>query len=262
MRLTDVSIRCQTPTTKVRRLFDGGGMYLEIAPSGGKYWRFKYRFARKEKRLSLGVYPSVSLKEARSRRDEVKRLLAEGIDPSAVRKERKTTQREVCSNTFEAVALEWKLKHGVDWSKSHASRAQRLLERDLFPWLGSHPVAQIQASDLLPVLRRIEERGALDTAHRARGICGQVFRYAIATGRAERDPSADLRGALPTPQGTHFAAVTEPKELGVLLQALDGYEGTLTVRYGWHLWFSCGLENCVTASGKPSTLTKLSGATW
>ena len=230
MGLTAVSIRSAKPEAKVRRLFDGGGLYLEIAPSGGKYWRFKYRFAGKEKRISLGVYREVTLKEARDKRDAAKRLLSDGIDPSAARKRQKTAQRQAASNTFEAVALEWQLKHGTGWSMSHTTRTRELLKRDLCPWLGAQPIVQIQAPDLLSVLRRIEERGALATAHRARGICGQIFRYAIATGRAERDPSGDLRGALPPPQGTHFAAVTNPKELGVLLQTLDGYQGTLTVR--------------------------------
>ncbi len=211
-------------------MFDGGGLYLEVAPSGGKWWRFKYRFGGKEKRLSLGVYPDVSLKDARERRDDARKLLANSIDPGENRKAKKAAKVERAANSFEVIAREWYSKHSPNWSASHGDRIISRLERDIFPWIGGKPIAEITAPQLLEVIRRIEQRGALETAHRALGNCGQVFRYAVATGRAERDPSGDLRGALPPVKGTHFASVTEPKQVSEVLRALDSYEGTLTVR--------------------------------
>lgn len=230
MPLTQTQIKNAQPGAKPLRLFDGRGLYLEIAPGGGRWWRFKYRYAGKEKRLSLGVYPEVSIKEARARCDEARKLLAKQVDPSAARKAEKVTQRTGAANSFEAVAREWFGKYTGTWATSHSTRVVRLFERDLFPWLGNRPVADISPPELLETIRRIENRGALETAHRALGNCGQVFRYAVATGRAGRDPAADLRGALPPVKGEHFAAVTDPKHVGELLRALDGYQGTLTVR--------------------------------
>ncbi|MEA3274785.1 MAG: integrase arm-type DNA-binding domain-containing protein [Pseudomonadota bacterium] len=230
MPLTDTQIRKAKPTEKAQRLFDGGGLYLEISPKGGKWWRLKYRVEGKEKRLSLGVYPDVSLKEARERRDDARKLLANNIDPSENRKAAKAAKVERAGNSFEVVAREWYAKHSPNWSANHGDRIIRRMERDIFPWLGGKPIAEISAPQLLEVIRRIEQRGALETAHRALGNCGQVFRYAVATGRAERDPSGDLRGALPPVKGQHFASITEPKKVADVLRALDGYEGTLTVR--------------------------------
>lgn len=230
MPLTDTQIRKAKPTEKTQRLFDGGGLYLEISPKGGKWWRLKYRFGGKEKRLSLGVYPDISLKEARERRDDARKLLANDIDPSENRKVAKAAKVERAGNSFEVVAREWYAKHSPNWSANHGDRIIRRLERDIFPWLGGKPIAEISAPQLLEAIRRIEQRGALETAHRALGNCGQVFRYAVATGRAERDPSGDLRGALPPVKGTHFASVTDPTKVAGVLRALDSYEGTLTVR--------------------------------
>ncbi|QBQ53822.1 tyrosine-type recombinase/integrase [Nitrosococcus wardiae] len=230
MPLTDTAIRNAKPGDKPKKLFDGGGLYLEVAPSGGKWWRLKYRFGGKEKRLSLGVYPEVSLKEARERRDEARKLLANEIDPGEHRKAKKAAREDRAANSFEVVAREWLAKHALHWSASHGERIIRRLERDIFPWIGGRPVADIAAPQLLEVIRRIEQRGALETAHRALSSCGQVFRYAVATGRAERDPSGDLRGALPPVKSQHFAAATEPKEIAEILRAINGYEGTLTVR--------------------------------
>ncbi|MEJ1385345.1 MAG: integrase arm-type DNA-binding domain-containing protein [Candidatus Sedimenticola sp. (ex Thyasira tokunagai)] len=230
MPLTDTAIRNAKPSEKARKIFDGGGLYLEVAPSGGKWWRLKYRFGGKEKRLSLGVYPDVSLKDARERRGEARKLLANEVDPSENRKAKKAAQGERAANSFEVVAREWYAKHSPNWSANHGNRIIRRLERDIFPWVGGKPIADISAPLLLEAVRRIEQRGALETAHRALGNCGQVFRYAIATGRAERDPSGDLRGALPPVKGTHFASVTEPNKVAEVLRALDGYEGTLPVR--------------------------------
>ncbi len=238
MPLSDTQIRNAKPgitpggrtTTKPYKMGDSGGLYLEVAPSGGKWWRFKYRFEGKEKRLSLGTYPDVSLKQARTRRDEARALLAEGIDPGVHRKAIKAARAESIGNGFEVIAREWFDKHSKNWVPSHSARILRRFERDIFPWIGGRPIADIKAPELLSVVRRIENRGALETAHRALGDCGQVFRYAVATGRAERDPAGDLRGALPPVKGKHFAAVTDPKRLGELLRIIDGYEGTLPVR--------------------------------
>lgn len=228
--LTDATIRNAKPGAKPSKLFDGAGLYLEIAPAGGKWWRLKYRHDGKEKRLSLGVYPDVSLKDARDRRDAARKLLANGVDPGAHRKAMKSARAERAANSFEAVAREWLAKHAANWAQSNKDRVTRLFERDIFPWIGATPIADVLAPELLALLRRIEARGALETAHRALGYCGQVFRYATATGRVVRDPSRDLRGALPPAKGGHFAATMDPEKLGHILGALDGYQGSLVTR--------------------------------
>jgi integrase len=229
MPLTAASIRNIKPKDKTFKLYDERGLYLEVSPNGGKWWRFKYRFSGKEKRLSLGVYPDVSLKEARDHREEARKLLAKEIDPSENRKAQKSSRVEIAGNSFEVVAREWFAKHSTHWAADHANRTFRRLERDVFPWIGEKPITGVTAPQLLSVIQRIENRGALETAHRALANCGQVFRYAIATGRAERDPSGDLRGALPQAKGEHFAAVTEPKQVAEILRVIDGYEGSLIV---------------------------------
>lgn len=229
MPLTDTAIRNAKPEAKVRKLADEKGMYLEISPAGGKWWRLKYRIGGKEKRISLGVYPDIGLKDARDRRDEARKLIAQGVDPSENRKAAKAATVERATNSFEVVAREWYAKFAPGWNASHGTRIIRRLERDIFPWLGGRPVSEVTAPELLASVRRIEARGANETAHRALANCGQVFRYAIATGRAERDPSQDLRGALPPVRGTHFAAVTEPSRVAELLRTIDGYQGTYTV---------------------------------
>ena len=181
----------------------------------------------KEKRLSLGTYPDVSLRDARERCDEARRLLANMIDPS---EHRKAEKAERSKNSFEAIAREWFSKYAPTWSTSHSARVISRLERDVFPWIGSRTIAGVTAPLLLETVRRIEQRGALESAYRVLGICSQVFRYAIATGRAIYNPAGDLRGALPSVKAKHFASVTEPKLVGEVLRALDGYEGTLPVR--------------------------------
>ncbi len=235
MTLTATAIQNAKISDKTLRLFDGGGLYLELTPTGGKWWRFKYRYGGKEKRLSLGVFPDVSLRAARSRRDDARRLLADGIDPGENRKAVKAARADRAANSLEVVAREWHGKYSQTWVDAHGGRIMRRLERDIFPWLGGRPIAEITAPELLAVIRRIENRGALETAHRALANCGQVWRYAIATGRAERDLSADLRGALPPVKGEHFAAITDPTRVGALLRAIDGYEGTATVRHALRL---------------------------
>ena len=234
MPLTDPAIRNAKPKDKPFKLYDEDGLFLLVTPTGGKWWRFRYQYDDKAKLLSLGVYPEVSMKKARDRRDEARDLLAAGIDPSANRKAEKAADKAEkagqAPNSFEVVAREWYAKYSTTWAKDHGNRIIRRFERDLFPWIGKSTIAEIKAPDLLSVVRRIESRGALETAHRALANCGQVFRYGIATGRCERDPSGDLRGALPPVKGEHFAAVTDPARLGDILRALEGYEGTLTVR--------------------------------
>ena len=228
--LTDTSIRNAKPGAKPIKLFDERGLFLLVTPTGGKWWRLRYMFDGKEKLLSLGVYPDVSLKDARERRDEARKLVANGVNPSENRKIQKSARADLVANSFEVITREWFAKFASTWVSNHGDRIIRRFERDIFPWIGGRPIAEITAPELLAVVRRIENRGALETAHRALGNCGQVFRYAVATGRAERDPSSDLRGALPPVKGTHFAATTEPKRVAEILRALDGYEGTLTVR--------------------------------
>lgn len=230
MQLTDSSIRNAKQRDRSYRLFDGGGLYLEVAPSGGKWWRLKYRFGGKEKRISLGIYPDVGLKAAREKRDANRKLLANGVDPAESRKAQHAAQADADANSFEVVAREWHAKFCPGWVPAHAERVLRLLARDVFPWLGKRPVHAISAPELLAVARRVEGRGALETAHRALQNCGQVFRYAIATGRAERNPAADLRGALPPVIETHHASITEPKAVGELLRAIEGYSGAFVTK--------------------------------
>lgn len=230
MALTDVSIRSAKPAEKTRRLSDGAGLYLEISPAGGKWWRFKFRFDGIEKRLSLGVYPDVGLREARERRDELRRLLASGVDPAVNRKVQKAARVQRTADSFEAIGREWFASCSPTWARSHADKIMARLEADVFPWLGGKAIAEISAPDVLAVLRRIEGRGTLDTAHRARGNCSQIFRYAIATGRTERDPVPDLRGALPSLRHDNFASITEPAKVAELLRAMDAFSGTLVVK--------------------------------
>ena len=230
MALSDTTVKNAKPAAKPRRLFDRDGLYLEVSPGGGKWWRFKYRYAGKEKRLSLGVYPDVELKKARKRTSDARQLLADGIDPSANRKATKAARADRAANSFEIVAREWITKQMPTWAENHGGRILARFENDIFPWIGGRPVAEVTAPELLEAMRRIEKRGALETAHRALSTCGQVFRYAVATGRAQRDPSGDLRGALPPVKAEHLAAITEPKRAAELLRMIDAYEGTLTVR--------------------------------
>ena len=229
MPLTDTAIRKVKIREKPVKMFDERGLFLLVTPSGGKWWRFKYRFDNKEKLLSLGVYPDVGLKEARERRDQARKQVAAGIDPSENRKALKMARADRTANSFEAVAREWFAKHSPNLATKHADRLMRRLERDIFPWIGEKPIAEVTPPKLLAVVRRIEERGALETAHRTLSTCGQIIRYGVATGRAERDTTQDLRGALSSVKSSHFASVTDPKKVAELLRAMDGYEGTPTV---------------------------------
>jgi integrase len=228
MPLTDTAIRKAKPATKSYKLTDGGGLYLEVSPSGGKWWRWKYRRpgTGKENRLSFGTYPDIGLADARARRDDARRLLANGIDPGEQRKAAKAANVERIENSFAAVARELLMQRAKKLAAGSVVRERRMLEKDLVPYIGNLPVAGVTAPALLAALRKVEARGAVETAHRARTLAGLVFRYAIATGRAERNPAVDLQGALSQPQGEHFASVTEPAQVAPLLRALHGYAGT------------------------------------
>ncbi|KAF0158828.1 MAG: DNA integration/recombination/inversion protein [Syntrophaceae bacterium] len=227
--LTDIKVLKAKPQGKPVSLFDGGGLYLLVTSTGGKLWRFKYRFDKQEKKLALGSYPEISLLDARKRREDARKLLANGIDPGAVRKAQKQANIQE-TETFEVIAREWHNKFMTTWKKSHYERVLSRLERDVFPHLGKRPIAEIKAPELLGVLRRLESRGIMHTAHIIRGISGQIFRYAVASGRADRDPSADLRGALTPVKTINRAAITDPVKAGELLRAIDSYRGSFVVQ--------------------------------
>lgn len=226
MSLTDATIRKTKHAEKPFKLFDERGLFLLVTPTGGKLWRFKYRFNGKEKLISLGGYPDVSLADARDRRDAARKRVAAGVDPSDERR----AARAATEETFEAIAREWFDKFKSKWTEGHRRTVLSRMEDNLFPFIGSKPIRNLAAPEVLTALRRIEARKAHETARRVRQICGQVFRYAVASGRAQRDPSADLKGALAPVEVRNHAAVTDPKKLGVLLHVLDGYEGTLVVK--------------------------------
>lgn len=230
MPLSDTSVRNAKPGAKPTKLFDQRGLFLLVTPTGGKWWRFRYRFNDKEKLLSLGVYPDVSLKTARERREDARKLLAQGIDPGENRKATKQAKKICAANSLEIVAREWLESYMKNKATSHSEKVRRRFELYIFPWLGSKPISEITAPEVLQAIRRIENLGTLDTAHRALQTCGQVFRYAVQTGRAERDVTADLKGALPPTSTKHMAAFTEPKDVAELLCAIDGFKGTITVQ--------------------------------
>jgi integrase len=228
--LTDKAIRALKPSEKPYKASDSLGLYLLVQPNGSRLWRLKYRFAGKEKLAAIGAYPEVGLADARERRDETRRLLSSGIDPAAHRKATRDARVTASGNSLEVVAREWFGKMAPGWVEKHRVKIIQRLERDIFPWLGNRPIAELTAPEVLAVLRRIEERGAIETAHRALGDLSAICRYAVATGRALSDPCRDLRGALAPKVVRHFAAVTDPKAIPDLLRAMDGYQGGLVVR--------------------------------
>lgn len=241
MPLTDTAIRKAMPGPKTRKLSDGKGLYLELSPAGGRWWRLKYRIAGVEKRISLGTYPETSLKAAREKMEEARALVAQGIDPSQARKAAKQeaahqdeqAQREAqglpLHGSFESVAREWFDTRKDEWATTYAKKIFRRLEADVFPWLGRLPVPNITPPMVLDMLRKAENRGAIETAHRVLETCGQVFRFAVATGRIESNPARDLKDALRKPMVQHFAAITDPQRFGELLRAIDSYRGTPVV---------------------------------
>jgi len=232
MALSDAKVKSATVPEgrKLAKLTDGGGLYLLVKPSG-KYWRLKYRFGDKEKTLSIGVYPDVRLKEARNRRHNAKKLLEQNIDPSYSKQadKRKAIAASKAA-TFEGVARELFEKNKTKWSKGYAKSTESRLERHVFPWLGAIRIADIEPSDVLTVIQRTENRGSIEMAHRLMMLCGQIFRYAVATGRIKSDPSRDLKGALTSVVTTHMATITDPKKVGALMRAIQGFEGSFIVQ--------------------------------
>ncbi|MEN9503972.1 MAG: hypothetical protein RI964_3257 [Pseudomonadota bacterium] len=222
-KLTNTAANNAKPT---RSMSDGGGLYLLVKETG-KFWRYNYRMDGKQKTLSIGSFPEITLKEARTRHEEARALLARGVDPSQHKQTTKGARLAESANTFQAVAMEWIVKFTADQVQEHIDRQKRRLERHVFPYIGGRIIGELEPPDILAVLRRIEAAGTLETAHRVKTIIGQIFRYAVATGRAVRDQTADLKGALPPAKGNHFAAVTDPKAIGELLRAMACYRGAI-----------------------------------
>jgi len=262
-KLTDTTIKKAkliADGSKPHKLTDGGGLYLLINQKG-KYWRYNYRFNGKFKTLALGIYPELGLKEARIIHDAAHRKVRDNIDPSAQKKIQKSSYKKLRENTFEIIAREWFTEFKDTWVESHAKRLIFRLENDVFPWMGERPIHEIEPPEILDLMRRVQSRGALESAHRVRHVCGQVFRYAVATGRAQRDQTADIKGALPSHRKKHFAAIKDPDELAKLLQAIDLYKGTFIVR--------CALQLSPLVMLRPGELRQaewseidLDNATW
>ena len=261
MALTDTGIRNAKPRAKSYKLTDGAGLYLEVMPSGARYWRMRYRIAGKDTRLAFGVYPEVTLAEARQRREDARRQLRDGHDPSAKRRTERREAKLSADNTFEGIAREWLASQKRTLTPATYDKAVRTLEANVFPWMGARPIGEIDAPEALAILKRIESRGAHETAHRVKARMGQVFRYAIAHGTATRDPSADLRGALAPVVSRSHAAVTDPVQMADLLRALDGYAGQMATR--------CALRLAPLVFARPGELRHaewaefdLDGAEW
>jgi len=250
MPLTAIQVKQAKPRDRDYKLYDGRGLFVLIATNGSKYWRLKYRVEGKEKTLALGVYPDVSLADAREKCQQARSQMKNGIDPGVAKRVEKLTRDLSAADTFEAIAREWFEVKMRDRSKSHRDRTLRALESDLFPTIGSRPIGEVSAPELLATLRKIEKRGAIETAKRANQTAGQIFRYAVATGRGQQDPSAALKGALQNPKKRHHAALTEPGAVGQLMLAIHGYRGTATVRGALKIspyLFQCVFRTNVTA---------------
>ena len=228
-KLSDIAVKNAAPKEKPYKLADGAGLYVEVMPNGAKYWRLKFRFGGKEKRLALGVYPATTLKAARKASRDARDTLAAGIDPTEARRQDKLARAVGAATSFRAIALEWFDQQKPHWSESHQERLMWIFDAVLLPYIGHRPIAEINPPELLAALRRTESRGAIETANRAKQVAGQVFRYAVATGRAERDPTPDLKGALATPKVKHHPTLTDPKDVAALLRAIDSFRGTPAV---------------------------------
>lgn len=259
MPLNDTTIRKAKPEAKPKKLADGGGLYLLLSPNGSKWWRLKYRFGGKEKLLALGVYPDTGLADAREGRSHARKLLAAGIDPSVHRKATRAAGVERAANSFAVIAEEWLAKQRL--ALATIEKARWMFDDLVFPWIGDRPISEIDPPEMLRLLQRIEDRGTHETAHRTKQRCGQIFRYAIATHRASRDPTADLRGALTPIKVNHRAALTDPSKVGELLRAIDGYTGSFIVR--------CALKFAPLVFARPGELRQaewseldLDGALW
>ncbi len=229
-KLTATEVKKAGHKSKPWKLADGGGLYLLINPNGARYWRYDYRYAGKRRTFALGVSPEISLKAARDKHREARSLLDQGVDPNQERRSVKLTCHSSAANTFEAIGREWFEVRMLDKSEGHQRRTRSTLEKDLYPYLGSQPISSVTAPELLAALRRIESRDAVDMAHQAKRIAGKVFRYAIVTGRTQRDPSRDLDGALREPKRNHFAAIVDPVGVGKLMTAIENYRGSPIVR--------------------------------
>ena len=227
-KLTDLVLKNAKPGTETRRMSDGGGLFLEIRANGSRYWRLAYRYNGKQKLLAIGVYPTISAPIAREKARIAREHLQAGRDPGIIHRINKETNDT--DGTFKAVALEWLEKFKHEWTESHHKGISGRLRRELFPWIGDRPVGEITAPELLLSLRRIEARGHLENAHRALTNAGQVFMYAIATGRAKRNPAADLRGAIPRPSVKHMASILDPHQVGILMKAIAAYQGSTITR--------------------------------
>ena len=230
MPLSDTVIKAAKPKDKPYKLYDEQGLFIIIAANGGKWWRLKYFFNNKEKNMSLGTYPAISLKQARKIKDDARQLIAQGIDPSENKKAIKATKLGAAANSFEVIALEWIASHMANKASSHADKVKRRFETYIFPWLGNKAISDITAPEVLLCVKRVQNANKLETAARTLQATGQVFRYAVQTGRAIRDITADLKGALPAAQVKHMAAFTDPQEVAQLLRALDGFKGSLVVQ--------------------------------
>jgi integrase len=230
MALTDSAIKTAKPKAKAYRISDSSGLYLEVSPAGGKLWRMKYRFLGKEKRIALGKYPEVSLKDARESRDAARKLLATGTDPSVTRKAAKAAALEHSAHTFEVIARQWFAIRSSKWVSNHSDKVINRLQRDIFPWLGSKPIKSITRAEIISTLNRIVSRGAIESARRAGFNLAQIFQYAIDNELADRNPAANLSNTLPSPQIKHRAAITEIKDIGGLLRSIDSYSGSLVTR--------------------------------
>lgn len=235
MKLTDNKIRNLKPREKQYKVSDGKNLFLIITPNGSKYWRYKYIFNEKEKTLAIGVYPNITLSQAREKRNEAKQQLANGNDPSFIKQTKQLIRKQTAQNTFEAVAREWHSKFLSKWSEKYAIKTVDRLEKNIFPWIGNKPISEVTSMELLKLLQKIEARGARETAHRVLQICGQIFRYAIVTAKVEIDPSAALKGALEPVPKNHYASITNPEEIGKLLRSIDSYNGYLVTKYALKL---------------------------
>jgi integrase len=229
MPLSDPAVRNAKPSDKPYKLADRDGLYL-LVNHAGKYWRYDYRFQSKRKTLAFGVYPVRSLADAREDLDKARKLIANGSDPAAIKQAKKREEKRLAANTFEAVALEWHQKQSVKWVAKNTARVLSLLQRDIFPSIGSTPISQVTAGDLLRAIQKIEKRGNFETAHRAMQISGQIFRYAIATGRAQADLSLALKGALIPVNEKHHPSITDPRKIRDLLIAIEGYSGSFVTQ--------------------------------
>jgi len=228
--LTVLAVRNAKPREKTYRLSAGKGLYLQVMPNGARYWRLKYRFAGVQKMIGLGVFPDVGLADAREARDTARRLLTNNIDPSMQRRVEKLTRKIAVANNLEAIARQWYEYKSPTWVNTYACKVIRRLEMHVFPWLGPLPITSITAQHVLITMQRIHASGATETAHRTQNYLSQIFRHAIVHGKAERDPAADVKGAIPAAEGTNFPTITDPVRIGELLRAIDGYQARYALK--------------------------------